>query len=171
MDVREFRHRVSDFFIDGTGDLSALDVRERDVHVRSCDGGRDCLVAVGDGDDDIGFEIVEDGREFRESDAGGLRHRCRGLSFEDHEDARVRLESVLLDVVRGVAVTVEEGGCRDDELEFEVGVFADCLERGFYPAVTRAGGDDDADFTHLISSQRALEGDRRFNRGFHGKNG
>ena len=98
--VGELGDGVPDLLVDRAGDLAALDVGERDVHVGGRDRGRQRLVAVGDGDDDVGLEIVEDRGQLEQPEAGRLGHRREVLALEDHVDPRRDLEPVLLDVLR-----------------------------------------------------------------------
>ena len=108
MQIGEFRNRVSNLFVDGSGNLAALYVSNGNVHVRRRDGGRQCLKAVGDSDDNIGLEIVEDGCEFEHAQPRRLRHGCGVLALEHHVNTRRDREAVLLDVVNRSPVTVEE---------------------------------------------------------------
>ena len=119
--VRELRDRVAHLLVDRAGDLAALDVRDRDVHVRRGDRGRERLVAVGDGDDDVGLEVVEHRRQLEQAEAGRLRRRDEVLALEHHVDARRDLEAVALDVSTGVAVALEQRRGGDDELQLESG--------------------------------------------------
>ena len=53
--VRQLRDRVADLLVDRAGDLAALHVDDRDVHVGRGHGRRERLVAVGDRDHRVGL--------------------------------------------------------------------------------------------------------------------
>ena len=67
------------------------------------------------------------------------------LALDDEADRRVRREAVLRHDVERVAEPLEHERRAGDELQLEVGVRLDRLERGLDPRVVRAAGDDDAD--------------------------
>ena len=147
MQVRQLGDRVPHLLVNRSGDLAALHVHERNVHVRRGDGGGERLVAVGDRDHRIGPDVVEDRRQLRQADACRFRRRHEVLPLEHHVDTRDDRKPVALDRVDGVAVAIEQRGGRDDELQLEVAVLGDGLECGANPGVAGAGGDDDADFS------------------------
>jgi len=92
-------------------------VRQREVHVRGSNRGRERFVSVCDGDYDIGLEIVENSRQLENSQAGRLGHGGRAFALEDHEDALGDLETILFDHPDRIAVAVEKCRCRNDKLE------------------------------------------------------
>src|SRR5258706_348650 len=148
--VRELRDGVADLLVDRAGHLTALHVRDRDVHVRGRDRRRERLVPVRDRHDDVGLQVVEDGRELEEPEPRRLRHRGEVLALEHHVDARGDREAVLLDEAYGRAVPVEERRRADDELEPELGIPRDRIQRRLDPAVARPGGDHHADLPHAV---------------------
>ena len=76
--VRQLGDGVADLLVDRAGDLAALHVDDRNVHVRRRDRGRQRLVAIRDRHDGVGLEVVEHRRELDQAEAGGLRRRRRG---------------------------------------------------------------------------------------------
>jgi hypothetical protein len=146
--VGELRHGMAHLLVDRSGDLAALHVRERDVHVGSGDRGGQRLVAVGDGNHDVGAQVVQHRGQLQDAEAGGLGHRRGILALEHDEDLGVDAEAVALHVADGAAVAIEQRRRGDDELQLQRGMRLDRGERGFDPAVAGPGGDDDANLTH-----------------------
>src|SRR5688572_10983150 len=122
MEICELRDSVPYLFIDGTGNLTTLNVHDRDVHVRRSDRGCQCLVAIGHSDHGIRLQVVEHGGKLDEPEACRLCGRHEVFSLEHHVDARRRLEPVVFDGLNGAAVTFEQCRGGDDELELEVGM-------------------------------------------------
>jgi len=106
--VRELRDGVANFLVDRSGDFAALDVGECHVHVRSSHRGGEGLVAIGTREADVRFQVVEHGRELQHAEARRLRHRRRAFALEHHEHALGDLESVRLDDLHRVAVSIEQ---------------------------------------------------------------
>ena len=121
--MRELRHRVADALVDRARHLAALRVRDGDVHVRRRDRGRDRLEAVGDGDDDVRLQQLEDASAARAGRGPVDLAIVAGLlALDDEADRRVGREAVHGHDVDGVAEPLEhERGARD-ELQLEVGV-------------------------------------------------
>ena len=118
----------------------------RDVHVGGGHRGGQRLVAVGDRDHDVGLQVVEHRRQLEQAEAGGLRRRHQVLALEHHVDALPRSSKPSRSIACiGVAVAVEQRRGGDDQLQLEVGMLVDRLQRGADAGVARPGGDDDAD--------------------------
>ncbi len=80
MQIGELGDGMAHLLVDRAGDLAALDMGEREVAIGGGGGGRQRLVAVRDGDDDVGPELLEHGRKLAHADAGRLWPRqpaCR----------------------------------------------------------------------------------------------
>src|SRR5206468_12184975 len=66
-----------------------------------------------------------------------------------HIDARHDRKSVAFDRMNGVAVAIEQGGGRHDQLQLEVAVLVNGFESGANPGVAGTSGDNDADLSLL----------------------
>ena len=157
VEVGKLGDGVADFFIDVAGDFTALDVGQGDVGIGSRDGGGDGLIAVGDGDDDVGLEVLESRHELDHAKACGLDHGDRIFTLYNTEDLAVDRESVVFDLFIGVAVAVEHGGCRHNDLQFHVRRVFDGEHGSFDSGITRSRGDHYAYFPHLVSPRAHVE--------------
>ncbi len=122
VDVRELRDGVADALVDRSGHFSAHRVRERNVHVRACHGGRHRLEAVAHRDDDVGLQELEQRRKLEQPEAGRLGHRHRRLAFHDHVDPRIGHEAVALDDVDDGAEAIEQRRGADNDLKVKIGM-------------------------------------------------
>ena len=74
-------------------------MNEWDVHVSGRNRGGERFMPVGDGDDEVRFEVVESGRQLDHPDAGRLRHGQGLLALENHVHLSRNLEAIALDLV------------------------------------------------------------------------
>src|SRR5690606_19404830 len=122
---------------------SALDVDQRNVLVAGGDGGRDGLEPVGDGDDDIGAEIVEGSRRLHHADSGGLGARQKALALKDRRYAPAWREAVALDHRLDPAIALEQRRGGEHDLQLDVVAVAQRLKRRADPRIARPRRDDD----------------------------
>ncbi len=137
MEVRELGHGVPDALVDGAGDLAALRVGERNVHVTRRHRGGHGLEAIGHGEHDVRLEVLEQRGQLEDAEPRRLGHRRRRLALHDRVDGGGRSEAVPLDDLPDVAEPVEQRGGPHDEAQLEVGPRLDGGEDGLDPSVVR----------------------------------
>ena len=93
--IRKLGDSMAYFFINRSGHLATLHVRDRDILVSSGDRSGQRLVSVRHRDDHIGVQVVEDRGQLHHAVAGGLGGGDQVLSLHHHVDHRVRLEAIV----------------------------------------------------------------------------
>ncbi|MNY62328.1 hypothetical protein D3C86_1991230 [compost metagenome] len=83
MNIGKLGDAISYPVVDVPGNLSSLNMRQRNIHIDGCDGRGNGFEAVGDRDHYIGTMISEKGGEFDCRETGRFR-RC-GAVFDIHQ--------------------------------------------------------------------------------------
>ena len=95
MEMRKLCDRMARAFVDRSGNLATLYVRDTDVHIRGGDGGRQRLVSIADDQNQIGFEPLELAGKLHDPKADRFCHGGRGGAFQFDVDLAVHGEAVL----------------------------------------------------------------------------
>ena len=80
--MRQLRNGMAYIFIYRTRDLASLCMRYRNVHITCCDGGRNCLEAIGHRQNDVGCQRLQLGCKFNGGESHRLGHGYRCLSLD-----------------------------------------------------------------------------------------
>ena len=150
VEVRELGNRVPHALVDSAASVPSFDVRKRDIEIRRRNGGRKDLIAVATHDDDIGPQVVENGCELHDADAGGLGHGNAVAAFEHHGDARVDPESVTFDERFDSPIVRKKRRRADHDLKFDILSFSELFKHELPAAVVDAGCYDKTDFAFLL---------------------
>src|SRR5262249_27162759 len=108
------------------------------------------------GDHYIGSKVVKHRGELDDSQSGRLGGRHQISAFENHVNAFRYLETILLDDLHGLSVSIEQRRCRDHKLQLEITMALNRAQRGHYPRIAWTGGYNNTDFSwreaHAMSS-------------------
>ena len=152
MKIRQLRHRMTHLLVNRSRNLASLHMGNGYVHVRSSDGGREGFVSIGDGDNDIGLEVVKNRRQFDQAQSRRFRRCDRILPFHHHEHPGRDLKTIPPDGLDRIAVAGQKRRTPDNELKLEIGMIGDGVKRRFNPGIARPGGDDYANFSFHFSA-------------------
>ena len=122
--VRQLGNGMAHLVVDRSGELAALDMDERHVHVRGRDRVGDRLVAVGDGHDGVGSEPRQHGGQFHQRDADAAHRLGNVVTFKHRIDLGGDVEPVLPDDVGHAPIAVEQRGGGEHDSQLDPGMIA-----------------------------------------------
>ena len=114
--------------VDGSGDLAALNVGDRDIHVSRGDRRRYRFIPICHGDDRCRAQVVQHVGHLDDAKSYSLGAGERRLAFDHHVNFHGDLEALGPHHLGDIAVALQEGRGGDDELKFEIWVSLNGLE-------------------------------------------